>query len=555
MSKFYTEGKASDHPDVAGQTEFKERADQELQRRRQERVKKAGPQLPGFLRKEEFELSEEEMTNPSGMKASMIKQYGPEKGEQVYFATIRKQAMGEALVEFGFAEDYDAADNMFDSLSEEFVEFIFEEYIEEAKRSRTERRAANAGRKGYDAKGKPVPRVSKTHIIHDVDDNVADQRHPDAAKIDLYKNNSGSYEHVKSMTPSEFAHTPLERKHTYGFNAFLKTKLFKDTTKKTKVAGMGDSPRRPAKKSVVTARGGAAFGSNKPSTPMDDPGSFAKDLRDRIGVRGLKRKDIHFTGGMGKGSNKGLSGPQKKGKLVSKIVDPSDKKIITTDDHLGNTRDMAGAASAAAPQSKVKAYQSRPSTRKPKGKGKVGDIVPSRVGKENKPGDPNIGIRANSDAPKTTKQTQRARKKAKKGMQMSSYDYGHFTKCLAPSQNLRGMLYYIENTGAPMVNEYPTHEEMLEIAAYREAENEKVEETSSYQATKDDFELWVGNLLDEGYDLSDYTWNELAECFTEAVATVRADEYFYDFASNKNLKEEVIEVELSPYEYWKENIR
>ncbi len=33
--------------------------------------------------------------DPSGMKASMIKQYGPEKGEQVYFATIRKQAMKE----------------------------------------------------------------------------------------------------------------------------------------------------------------------------------------------------------------------------------------------------------------------------------------------------------------------------------------------------------------------------------------------------------------------------------------------------------------------------
>ena len=31
----------------------------------------------------------------SGMKASMKKQYGAEKGKQVYFATIRKQAMEE----------------------------------------------------------------------------------------------------------------------------------------------------------------------------------------------------------------------------------------------------------------------------------------------------------------------------------------------------------------------------------------------------------------------------------------------------------------------------
>jgi len=329
------------------------------------------------------------------------------------------------LVAADYAESYETAENMFEHMSSEFVAVILEEYIEEAKRSRTERRAKNAGKKGYNKEGKPVPKVSKTHVIHDVDDNVADQRHPDAAKIDLHKKDSGSYKHVKAMTPSEFAHTPLEPKHEYGFDEFRDTDKFKKTTKKTKVAGMGDSPRRPAKKSVVTARGGSAFGSNKPSTPMDDPGSFAKDLRDRIGIRGLKRKDVHFTGGMSKGPNKGLSGPKKKGKLVSKIVDPSDRKEITTDDHLGNTRAMAAAASAAAPQAKVVAYQSRPATRKPKGKGKVGDIVPKRVGKENKPGDTNIGIRANSGAPKSTKQTQRARKKARRGMgeEMSSYEY------------------------------------------------------------------------------------------------------------------------------------
>lgn len=35
--------------------------------------------------------------DPSEMKASMKKQYGPEKGEKVYFATIRKKAMSEDL--------------------------------------------------------------------------------------------------------------------------------------------------------------------------------------------------------------------------------------------------------------------------------------------------------------------------------------------------------------------------------------------------------------------------------------------------------------------------
>jgi len=524
FKRIYSEGVAAEHPDVAGQPEFANKADAEITRRRKERAKKAGPQLPGFLKKEEVELGEahwDPVTKTVGDKkrtgtdselqkmAAKAAASGPKKRKPLgsvrknsatftpsspeqakadkkswdtYWegswkhkrqnesidvgadagATISdffhsksktfkddskkqriKRALGayyaaqkeeteniydyviETLVDSEFAEDYETAENIFEHMSSEFLAVILEEYIEEARRSRTERRAANAGRKGYDAKGNPIPRVSTTHVIHDVDDNVADQRHPDAAKIDLYKKNSSSYKHVKAMTPSEFAHTPLELKHEYGFNEFRSSKKFKDTTKKTKVAGMGDSPRRPAKKSVVTARGGSPFGSNKPSTPMDDPGSFVRDLRDRIGVRGLKRADVHFTGGMNKGSNRGLSGPEKKGKLVSKIVDPSDKKLITTDDHLGNTRAMAAAASAAAPQAKVIAYQSRPSTRKPKGKGKVGDIVPKRVGKENKPGDTNIGIRANTNPSKSTKETQRRRQRARRGMgeEMSSYEY------------------------------------------------------------------------------------------------------------------------------------
>jgi len=46
-------------------------------------------------------------TDPSGMKASMQKKYGPEKGKQVYFATIRKQAM-ESVEEIdeGVAKDH-----------------------------------------------------------------------------------------------------------------------------------------------------------------------------------------------------------------------------------------------------------------------------------------------------------------------------------------------------------------------------------------------------------------------------------------------------------------
>lgn len=260
---------------------------------------------------------------------------------------------------------------------------------------------------------------SKTQVIHDVDDNLADQRHPDAAKIDVMRKNGGSWKKVQSLTPSQFAHHKLRKPgepvkeesdpgDKYGFDQFRDTEKFKKTTKANKpVVRLGDSPRRPAQKSVVTARGGSKFGSNKPSTPMDKPGEFAKDLKTRIGVKNLERSNVHFTGGMRTGS-----GPEKKGEVVKKIVKPDAKKVIATDDHLQNVRHMAAAASSVAPKAKVRAYQSKPAT-KAKGKVKTGDIVPVRVGKEGNLKDTNIGIRSNTSPSKSPQETQKRRKQQK----------------------------------------------------------------------------------------------------------------------------------------------
>jgi len=260
---------------------------------------------------------------------------------------------------------------------------------------------------------------SKTQVIHDVDDNLADQRNPDAAKIDVMRKKSGKWEKVQSLTPSQFAHHKLRKPgepvkeendpgDKYGFDQFRDTEKFKKTTKANKpVVRLGDSSRRPAQKSVVTARGGSEFGSNKPSTPMDKPAEFAKDLKTRIGVKNLERKNVHFTGGMRKGS-----GPEKKGEVVKKIVKPDAKKVITTDDHLQNVRHMAAAASEAAPKAKVRAYQSKPAT-KAKGKVKTGDIVPVRVGKESDLQSKNIGIRSNTSPSRSPQETQKRRKQQK----------------------------------------------------------------------------------------------------------------------------------------------
>jgi hypothetical protein len=46
------------------------------------------------------------------------------------------------------------------------------------------------------------------------------------------------------------------------------------------------------------------------------------------------------------------------------------------------------------------------------------------------------------------------------------------------------VLYYEGTPGAPMTEKYLTHEEMLEIAAQREAANEQAEETTEEDETK-----------------------------------------------------------------------
>lgn len=80
---------------------------------RNQQTQKAINQLRNSFEPEGEEISEREMTStemkkekelkkkydPSGMKASMKKQYGAEKGKEVYFATIRKKAMEEIEID------------------------------------------------------------------------------------------------------------------------------------------------------------------------------------------------------------------------------------------------------------------------------------------------------------------------------------------------------------------------------------------------------------------------------------------------------------------------
>jgi hypothetical protein len=109
----------------------------------------------------------------------------------------------------------------------------------------------------------------------------------------------------------------------------------------------------------------------------------------------------------------------------------------------------------------------------------------------------------------------------------------------------------------------------LKIKTHLAKPNKKGEVmTRSYQATKEEFELWVNSLLDEGYDLSEFTMEELYEGYEElldeattAVAAPGEDQpkrpkktlKKIDYKSPYNkLKKEFKEEtkELTPYEYW-----
>jgi hypothetical protein len=87
--------------------------------------------------------------------------------------------------------------------------------------------------------------------------------------------------------------------------------------------------------------------------------------------------------------------------------------------------------------------------------------------------------------------------------------------------------------------------------------NKSGEPTSrSYQATKEDFELWVNALIDEGYDLSEFTIDELYEGYEEFLGEDAAPEPKTGFTGiygggkiQKSPKKEY-EESFTPYEFW-----
>jgi len=415
----------------------------------------------------------------SGMKASMIKQYGPEKGKQVYFATIRKQAMKEALelneMQVPDADSEDGPSTV--SSAEPFMQElakrkrrdqqrklagqaaevarglqqgIADDYnyeLDEAKLSREQKKEINIekdkkrtrGGPRYDSKGRRLIR-GKTRI-YDWDRVIGG---PPTARIHVVNKNTGKIENTLSDTEHYKHHEEgkLKPHQAYKYTEF-------DDPSKVPKGGVNPSIIRRIKKEIKRGKPIAGATARR--------GVVASGMAQTLERHGIpaKRVKMHFTGDM----PRHISTPERKSIVFKHILKNNPAGGEFTDDYAPNVE-------AAREHPNLKAFIAKPNTTG-KNKGKV----------MRKP----------------------------------------------------------------------------------------------YRQQREEFELWVNALLDEGYDLSEFSIDELYEGYEElldeAITAVAAPAPGgdknprpvkpnkrklispYKDRPKKEVKEEVVEV--SPYEFWK----
>jgi hypothetical protein len=399
FKRFYSEGIAAEHPDVAGQKEFANKADAEITRRRKERAKKGGPQLPGFvasMKKEEVELDEKidvgadagatisdfvhskSKTFKGDSKKQRIKRalgayYGAQKEEIDYSGSYNYVI--ETLIDCEFAQDYETAENMFDALSEGFVSVILEEYIEEKARG---------------------TRPKKTIHAYDVDETLFGHGKKGKPNVQVHvKDASGK--RVQSLSNQEFNTHKLDKDkgHSYDFSEFQSAKTFSKTSTPNKKT-IKDVKRKQARGQnvhIITAR-----------SKFDKPSEFQGHLK-KHGID-VPMNKIHYTGGM-KGSDVG----KKKVDTAKGIAKQSGAKTTHMYDDAAKVNNAF-----------EKEKQNNPTSTK----------IKTHLAKPNASGETTLrsyqgakGGRTSDNPSSTTKQTQRARKKARKNMgeEMTPYEY------------------------------------------------------------------------------------------------------------------------------------
>ena len=201
----------------------------------------------------------------------------------------------EALVSKDYAESYEAAEVMFEHISDEFTATILEEYIEEKARGTRKKTTVHA---------------------YDVDETLFGHGKKGKPNVQVHvKDASGK--RVKSLSNQEFNTHKLEKGHSYDFSEFQSAKKFKETSSPNKKV-IKDIKRKQARGQnvhLITAR-----------SKFDKPSEFQGHLK-KHGIDVDKSK-IHYTGGM-KGGDIG----KKKVDVANAVAKQSGaKKIHMYDD-------------------------------------------------------------------------------------------------------------------------------------------------------------------------------------------------------------------------------
>jgi hypothetical protein len=292
-----------------------------------------------------------------------------EETENIYDYVI------EALVDADFAQDYETAENMFEHMSDEFVAVILEEYIEEKARG---------------------TRPKKTIHAYDVDETLFGHGKKGKPNVQVHVNDA-SGKRIQSLSNQEFNTHKLDKDkgHSYDFSEFQSAKTFSKTS-------------TPNKKTIKDVRRKQARGQNvhiiTARSKFDNPSEFQGHLK-KHGID-VPMNKIHYTGGM-KGSDVG----KKKVDTAKGIAKQSGAKTTHMYDDAAKVNNAF-----------EKEKQNNPTSTK----------IKTHLAKPNASGETTLrsyqatkGGRTSDNPSSTIKQTQRARKKARKNMgeEVSSYDY------------------------------------------------------------------------------------------------------------------------------------
>jgi len=403
FKRFYSEGVAAEHPDVAGQKEFANRADEILARRKKNRAQSGkNAKLDAIGRKlynmnkigEEVELDEkidvgaDAGATISDFVHSKSKTFkGDSKKQRIkralgaYYAAQKEETENiynyviETLVDSEFAQDYETAENMFECMSDEFVAVILEEYIEEKARG---------------------TRPKKTIHAYDVDETLFGHGKKGKPNVQVHvKDASGK--RVQSLSNQEFNTHKLDKDkgHSYDFSEFQSAKTFSKTSTPNKKT-IKDVKRRQARGQnvhIITAR-----------SKFDKPSEFQGHLK-KHGID-VPMNKIHYTGGM-KGSDVG----KKKVDTAKGIAKQSGAKETHMYDDAAKVNNAF-----------EKEKQNNPTSTK----------IKTHLAKPNASGETTLrsyqatkGGRTSDNPSSTIKQTQRRRQRARRGMgeEVSSYEY------------------------------------------------------------------------------------------------------------------------------------